>query len=52
MRGVALFHSRCTDLPGPDGRRRQVFPATITAEAMAAALARQIGPALAERRPS
>jgi len=45
-----LDHSSFTYLLGPDGRTRQVFPATITAEAMAADLARQIGPALAERR--
>jgi len=45
-----LDHSSLTYLLGPDGRTRQVFPATITAEAMAADLARQIGPALTERR--
>jgi protein SCO1/2 len=45
-----LDHSSLTYLLGPDGRTRQVFPATITAEAMAADLARRIGPALAERR--
>jgi len=45
-----LDHSSFTYLLGPDGRSRQIFPDTITAEAMAADLARQIGPALAERR--
>jgi hypothetical protein len=45
-----LDHSSFTYLLGPDGRTRQVFPATITAEAMAAEIARQIRPALAERR--
>jgi protein SCO1/2 len=45
-----LDHSSFTYLLGPDGRTRQVFPATTTAEAMASALARKTGPALAERR--
>jgi protein SCO1/2 len=45
-----LDHSSFTYLLGPDGRTRQVFPASVTAEAMAADLARHIGPALAERR--
>lgn len=45
-----LDHSSFTYLLGPDGRTRQVFPATITAEAMGADLARHVGPALAERR--
>jgi protein SCO1/2 len=45
-----LDHSAFTYLLGPDGRTLQVFPASLTAEAMAADLARQVGPALAERR--
>lgn len=45
-----LDHSSFTYLLGPDGRPAQVFPATITAEAMAADLARRIAPALAQRR--
>jgi protein SCO1/2 len=45
-----LDHSSFTYLLGPDGRARQVFPATITAEAMAADIAHQLGPPLAERR--
>jgi protein SCO1/2 len=46
-----LDHSSFTYLLGPDGRTAQVFPATVTAEAIAADLARRVAPALAERRP-
>jgi protein SCO1/2 len=45
-----LDHSSFTYLLGPDGRTRQVYPPTLTAEALAADLLRQTSPALAHRR--